>query len=87
MVAQGDRDRCRCFERRIKSTIFCECKWRDNVRAPEIIRDLREKSGFVPIGSEKEYYVVFAKSFRKMVGGEDVILHDLEDMKRLFVAH
>jgi len=71
----------------IKSTIFCECKWRDNVSAPEIIRDLRGKGGFVPVESEKEYYVVFAKSFSKRVEEADVILYDLADMERLFVAH
>ena len=70
----------------IKSTIFCECEWRDNVDAAEIIKDLRGKAGFVPVESEKEYYMVFAKSFRRRVGEEDVILYDLEDMERLFVA-
>jgi AAA+ ATPase superfamily predicted ATPase len=69
-----------------KDVIFCECKWRDNVNAPEIIRNLREKAGFVPVGSEKEYYMVFAKSFRKRTEEEDVILYDIEDMKRLLMA-
>lgn len=69
-----------------KDVIFCECKWRDNVNAPEIIRNLREKAGFVPAGSEKEYYMVFAKSFRKRTEEEDVILYDIEDMKRLLMA-
>ncbi|RZN33531.1 MAG: ATP-binding protein [Methanosarcinales archaeon] len=70
----------------IKSTIFCECKWRDNVDAPEIIRDLRGKAEFVPVEIENAYYMVFAKSFRRRVEDEDVTLYDLEDMKRLFVA-
>ena len=70
----------------IKGTIFCECKWRGNVDAPKIVRDLRRKAGFVPVESEKEYYMVFAKSFRKRTEEEDVILYDLEDMERLFMA-
>ncbi len=70
----------------IKSIIFCECKWQDNVDAPEIIRDLRGKAEFVPVEREKEYYMVFAKSFRRRVEDEDVTLYDLEDMKRLFMA-
>jgi AAA+ ATPase superfamily predicted ATPase len=70
-----------------KDVIFCECKWRDNVSAPKIIRDLRGKAGFVPVESEKEYYIVFAKSFRKRMEEEDVILYDLEDMERLLMVH
>ena len=70
----------------IKSTIFCECKWRGNVDAPKIVRDLRRKAGFVPVESEKEYYMVFAKSFGKRIEEEDVILYDLEDMERLLMA-
>lgn len=69
-----------------KDVIFCECKWRDNVNAPEIIRDLRKKAGFVPVESEKEYYIVFAKSFRKRTEEEGVILYDFEDMERLLMV-
>ena len=72
---------------KIKSAIFCECKWSDNVNATKIIRKLREKAGFVPVESEKEYYMIFAKSFRKRTDEEDVILYDLEDMERLLMAH
>ena len=71
---------------KIKSTIFCECKWSDNVNVSKIIRKLREKAGFVPVESEKEYYMIFAKSFRKRTDEEDVILYDLEDMERLLMA-
>nr|QNO47619.1 hypothetical protein PGBELJNO_00017 [Methanosarcinales archaeon ANME-2c ERB4] len=67
---------------KIKSIIFCECKWSDNVNATKIIRKLREKAGFVPVESEKEYYMIFAKSFRKRTDEEDVIMYDLEDMER-----
>ena len=70
----------------IKRTIFCECKWRGNVDAPKIVRDLRRKAGFVPVESEKEYYMVFAKSFGKRIEEEDVILYDLEDMERLLMT-
>jgi hypothetical protein len=72
---------------KIKSAIFCECKWSDNVNATKIIRNLREKARSVPVESEKEYYMIFAKSFQKRTDEEDVILYDLEDMERLLMAH
>jgi len=67
-----------------KEIMFCECKWSDNINAHEILRNLKEKAGFVPFEREKEYYVVIARSFKKKeIRGENVILFDLKDMERL----
>lgn len=69
-----------------KNAIFCECKWSDNVSAHEILKDLKEKAEFVPLEREKEYYIIFAKSFRKRIKEENVILYDLKDMERLLMV-
>ena len=69
-----------------KEVLFVECKWQNNVNAEKILRELKEKAKHVDWnrGERKEYYVVFAKSFRERVSGEDVLLFDLGDVEEVF---
>ena len=62
---------------------FGECKWRDNVDASRILNRLQKKAKKVNWKNEKrmEYYVIFAKSFKKRV--ENCICVDLEDLRKL----
>ena len=64
-----------------KEIMFAECKWKENVDAKRIIFGLKEKSKLVNWNNEKrkEYYVVFAKSFREKIKEPDVLLFDLSD--------
>jgi len=45
--------------------LFCECKWKDNVDAEKLFKDLKEKAKFVNWNNKnrKEHYAVVAKSF------------------------
>lgn len=61
-------------------TLFCECKWSDNVDAHEILEKLKEKAKFVVFAREKEYYAVVAKSFKKKIKEENVVLYDIKDL-------
>jgi len=66
--------------------LFAECKWQEGVDAAKVLRELREKAGFVEWrrGRRKEYYAVFAKSFRRRVREPGVLLFDLEELRRIF---
>ncbi len=68
--------------------LFCECKWQKNADAKKIIRELKEKAVCVPWhnGKRREYYAIFAKSFREKIKEPDVMLFDLKDMERVFRA-
>ena len=63
-----------------------ECKWQDEVDAERVLWELRRKSGAVQWGGEgrKEYYVVFAKSFKRKVEEPEVKCFDLSDMEKVF---
>lgn len=63
--------------------LFAECKWREGVDAAEVLRELRRKAGFVEWrrGRRREYYAVFAKSFRRRVREPGVMTVDLRDLK------
>ena len=70
-----------------KEILFAECKWKDNVDAEEIVRDLEGKSKYVPwhIEKRKESYAVFAKSFKKRIKefeGKKVYCFDLKDIEK-----
>jgi len=66
-----------------KEILFAECKWSENVDAGKVLRELKEKAEHVRWNNDKrkEYYAVFAKSFKKMIGEPDVMLFDLKDME------
>jgi len=68
-----------------KEAVFGECKWKDNVNALEILKDLDEKTNFVDWNKEnrKETLVIFAKSFSKKVlefNGKKALCFDLKDI-------
>ena len=65
-----------------KEILFAECKWQDNVNAEKILQELKEKTGFVDWNrnKRKEYYAVFAKSFKKKVKG--CYCFDLNDISK-----
>ncbi|MCD6464111.1 ATP-binding protein [Candidatus Woesearchaeota archaeon] len=72
-----------------KQILFGECKWRGNVNAERIVKQLAEKAGFVQWQNveRKESFAVFAKSFKKRVKsfeGKPVYCFDLKDLERIF---
>lgn len=69
-----------------KKILFGECKWQNGVNAEKVLWDLRKKAKSVQWGGDerKEYYALFAKSFREKISGEELLLFDLKDMERTF---
>lgn len=68
-----------------KEILFGECKWQHRVNPKKVLRELKEKAGFVDwhIGERDERYVIFAKSFKEKIEGPGLTLFDLGDMKKL----
>jgi AAA+ ATPase superfamily predicted ATPase len=66
-----------------KQILFCECKWSENIDAEKILKELKEKAQQVEWykNERKEYYAIFAKSFRNKIEEENVFLFDLENLK------
>ncbi len=64
--------------------LFAECKWQEKVDAQKILEELKAKAGHVQWNNDKrkEYYAVFAKSFRERVKEPDLLLFDLKDLER-----
>ncbi len=69
---------------RTKDILFCECKWKEKVDARKILAELRGKAGYVQwnSGKRKEYYAIFAKSFRERIREPGLLLFDLKDIVR-----
>lgn len=67
-----------------KQILFIECKWRDKVNPQEILKELKEKTGYVNWNKNKrkEFYCIIAKSFSKKI--EDCSLFDLNDLEKAF---
>ena len=71
-----------------KEILFAECKWKDNVNPKKIIKDLIEKSQYVEWHNEgrKEYFAIFAKSFKEKIeeyDGYKVYCYDLRDLEKV----
>ncbi len=71
-----------------KEILFGECKWQEQVNAEKIIKELNEKAKFVQWNNEKrkEYFAIFAKSFKKKINmfeGKKAYCFDLKDIKKL----
>lgn len=66
-----------------KEILFAECKWQENVDALKVIKELKEKAVHVEWnnGTRREYYAVFAKSFKERISEEGVVLFDLKEME------
>jgi hypothetical protein len=72
------------FNEKTSQILFAECKWKDNVDAAEVLRLLKEKAAHVnwKAGKRKEYFAVFAKSFKKTAAEKDVLCIDLKDIEK-----
>lgn len=71
-----------------KEILFGECKWKEKVNANEILKDLVEKSKHVIWNNDnrKEYFAIFAKSFKKKISefnGKKVYCFDLRDIEKM----
>ncbi len=69
-----------------KEILFCECKWKDKVNPKQICKELVEKSTYVNWNNNnrKEYFVIFAKSFKEKISefeGYKVWCFDLNDLE------
>jgi len=64
--------------------LFAECKWKNNVNASKILQELKEKTNYVEWhkNERKEYYVLFAKSFKNRVEERNVFCFDLNDIEK-----
>ena len=73
---------------RKKEILFGEVKWKENVDAKKVLKELAEKAGFVDWykRERKESFVVFAKSFKKKIEdfeGKKVYCFDLKDLEKM----
>ncbi len=66
--------------------MFCEFRWGRNVDAKKTLAELRKKALHVDWGGKgrREYFAIFARSFREKIVEPDLLLVDLEDLKRIF---
>lgn len=69
-----------------KEILFAECKWQEKVDAKKILFELKEKATHVEwnITNRKEYYAIFAKSFKERIDG--AVLFDLKDLEKAMRA-
>ncbi len=69
-----------------KEILFCECKWQDKVNAKKILEELKEKVKYVQWHNDKrkEYYMIFAKSFKEKIKEKNLMLFDLKDLEKIF---
>jgi len=74
------------FNDKTMEIMFCECKWSDNVNSNQLLQDLKEKAALVPFDRTKDYYVLFARSFKKKIQADNVILFDLIDMEKILMT-
>jgi len=67
-----------------KEILFSECKWKENVDAKEVVKELKDKSKLVKWKNHerKEYYAIFAKSFERRIEEENIFLFDLEKIEK-----
>lgn len=67
-----------------KQIIFTECKWKDNVDAEKVLKQLKSKIGYVnwQRDSRQEYFCLIAKSFKRRTDEKNVLLFDLKDIAK-----
>lgn len=70
-----------------KEALFGECKWQEDVNAFEVVKECFAKSKFVEWNNEKrkEYFAVFARSFKNKINefeGKKVYCLDLKDIEK-----
>ncbi len=71
-----------------KEALFGECKWQEGVNALEVVKKCFAKSKFVEWNNEKrkEYFAVFARSFKNKINefeGKKVYCFDLKDIEKI----
>ena len=66
--------------------LFAECKWRDNVNAEEILEKLRNQSSTIKLHTarKRQYYAVFAKSFKRRVEEANGFCYNLNDLESFY---
>lgn len=67
--------------------LFGECKWKTNINAPALLKELQQKAALVPWNNQnrKEHFALFAKSFGKNRNvPENTQLIDLTGLKKIF---
>ena len=74
-----------CLNEEKKEILFGECKWQDKVDSEKIVKECFVKSKFGEWNNEKrkEYFAVFAKSFKNKIKefeGKKVYCFDLKDI-------
>jgi len=72
---------------RKKEVLFVECKWKSNVNALKVVKELQEKAKYVDWYKDKrkESFAVFAKSFSKKItqfNDKKVYCFDLGDVEK-----
>lgn len=75
------------LNKKTKEILFGECKWKDDVDAGKICSELKKKSEHVQWNNDKrkEYYAIFAKSFKKKINkfeDKKVYCFDLKDLEK-----
>ncbi|MBU3904681.1 MAG: ATP-binding protein [Nanoarchaeota archaeon] len=78
------------LNKKTKEILFGECKWKDEVSAEKICKELKEKSKHVQWNNDKrnESYAVFAKSFKKKINkfeDKKVYCFDLKDLEKALI--
>ena len=70
-----------------KKILFGECKWKDKVNAYAVLNQLKKKVEYVDWFKDdrKEYYCLFAKSFKEKIQEKNVYLFDLKDLEKVFI--
>jgi len=71
---------------RTNEVLFGECKWSQKVDAGRVLAGLRERAQQVDWHrrSRREFYAIFAKSFRKKIAPPNTLLVDLRDVELIF---
>ncbi len=74
------------LDEKTKQILFGECKWKSKINAKKILQELKEKSRFVDWCKDKrkEFYVIFAKSFKEKIKEKNVFCFDLKDLEKVF---
>lgn len=67
-----------------REILFGECKWQERVDARKVLTELKEKTKYVEWHKDgrKEYYALFAKSFKEKIKEDRVYLYDLSAIEK-----
>lgn len=82
---KGDEIDLIALNEETKDIMFIECKWQERINPEHEVKKLKEKAKLVEWhkNKRKEKYVILAKSFKKTTKEKDVLIYDLEDIKKL----